>query len=92
MLLIAYISLIVMIFVCIYICKRYLRVSNYLSYLFETAKILNHKDIECGIRKFWRMQYIKTHVSYNKMMFMFWKPVEKIFDEKLLIRRNPPEE
>lgn len=92
MLLVTYISVISVSITCIYVCLRYLKISDYLNYLFETAKILNQQDIKYGKYNFWRMQYIKSHISYNKMMFMFWKPVEKIFDVRQIIRKSPPEE
>lgn len=80
------ILLFLMIF-CIYMLFRNIAVFNYRRKLLDQVSELAHIDVHQGKNWKWRLNYFES-VSYDEMMFKFYKPLGSFYPDKSFIESN----
>lgn len=63
---------------CIYMLYRNNKVADYRHYLLEQIRVAGKLDIANGRNWQWRYDEYET-VSYNEMMWRFWKPIDSFY-------------
>lgn len=62
---------------------RNVKVKNYRLSLLHHIDVISKKEIQDGNLDNWEERYkIYSQISYEKMLYSFWKPLNKFYDQK----------